>query len=164
MPTIYPFSPKSNKHLQPGHFWPIKLSNGKFACGIVLDVPGPGTIGTKMFLAGLLDWTGDQKPSQEELGSTTLKILDQGNAHIKTIFVQHEAIEGCIALENSGIQIEEQVLAMYIFTGSKVMKGYNAVRTATPEDHSSLSNRSTWGYGVIYLCAERLLTNTRAIP
>lgn len=64
MDIAYPFVPKSNARLKPGHFWPIKLSNSKYACGIVLDVPKEkGLYTTRMFYAGLLDWIGDSKPT-----------------------------------------------------------------------------------------------------
>ncbi|TKK74610.1 hypothetical protein FDA38_38300 [Kribbella jiaozuonensis] len=38
-PAAYPFVPKSNAHLLPGHIWGIPLRDGRSACGVVVAVP-----------------------------------------------------------------------------------------------------------------------------
>ena len=60
----YPFVPKSNAYLRAGQFWAVPLSDGRFGCGRVLDVPKSGDLhvpaNSRMFLAGLLDWVGSR--------------------------------------------------------------------------------------------------------
>ena len=76
----YPLLPKSNKKLQAGQFWPIKLSNHYYACGVILDVPPKDGRDTKGIFIGLLNWTGKSKPTRENLESISLKIIRQGSA------------------------------------------------------------------------------------
>ena len=160
MEVAYPFIPKSNARLKPGHFWPIKLSNEKYACGIILDVPKErGLYKTKVFYAGLLDWVGSSKPTVESLEASPLTTLDQGHVHIKTILAFNEAIEGYIDLAKTNLQIELVVDCMYYAPSSKVLKGYEVVRKATMQDHENLKNTSAWGYAVINISADRLLGN-----
>jgi len=158
MDIAYPFVPKSNARLRPGHFWPIKLSNSKYACGIVLDVPKEkGLYTTRMFYAGLLDWIGDSKPTANSLESSPLTILRQGHAHIKTILFCNEAIEGYIDPVKNNLEIELVVDALYYSTATKVLKGFEVVRKATMQDHENLRNKSAWGYAVINNSANHLL-------
>ena len=154
----YPFVPKSNSRLQPGHFWGIKLSNGKYACGIVLDVPRTkGAYNTRNFYAGLLDWVGDSKPTALTLETALLKTLIQGEAHIKVISEYNEAIEGQIDLVKNNLEIALVVNSLYYSVYSQVLRGYEVVRKAEEEDHTSLKNHSTFGYAVINNTANRLL-------
>lgn len=61
----YPLFPKSNVKLKAGQFWPIKLSNQHYACGVILDVPPKDRNDTRGIFIGLLNWTGKTKPTQE---------------------------------------------------------------------------------------------------
>ena len=80
----YPFEPKSTTHLEPGQFWAIPLSNGYYACGVVLaKLSESGKIESRSFLAALIDWSGKDKPSSEDIKNK--EILKKGAAHIKTI-------------------------------------------------------------------------------
>jgi hypothetical protein len=158
MDITYPFIPKSNSKLRPGHFWPIKLSNGQFACGIVLTIPtDKGLYNTRNFYAGLLNWTGMEKPTSDSLESAQLKILDNGVAHIKTILTQGEAIEGQIDLLKNDLEIELVVDSRVYSNSSYVLKGFQTIRKATRQDHQILKTKSTWGYEVIVIQANRLL-------
>ena len=160
MNITYPFTPKSNAHIRPGHFWPIRLSNGKFACGIVLDLPRErGTHGTRNFYAGLLDWVGDSKPTVESLEASALKVLKQGSVHIKTILEYDEAIEGQIDLGKNNLAPALVVDQINYSLHSKILRGYEVVRKATIEDHVNLENHSTWGYAVMNIQANRLLAD-----
>ena len=159
MDITYPFIPKSNSKLRPGHFWPIKLSSGQFACGIVLSVPTEkGLYNTRSFYVGLLNWTGKEKPTQYDLELSPLQILDHGVAHIKTILTQGEAIEGQIDLVKNNLDIELTVTNQVYSQSSYVLKGFEIVRKSTPKDHETLKTKSTWGYSVIVIRANRLLT------
>ena len=103
------------------------MSNGHYACGVVLGVNPKEDLGTKMFLAGLLGWTGITKPTREELELAQPTIVARGKAHIKTIAANGAAIEGIIDLGNNGSQtVSEQV-------------------------------QNTWGYNFINIKAESLL-------
>ncbi|MGD8875507.1 MAG: Imm26 family immunity protein [Gammaproteobacteria bacterium] len=80
----YPFEPKSTTHLEPGQFWAIPLSNGSYACGVVLaKLISSGKIERRSFLAALIDWNGKDKPSSEDIKNK--EIIKKGAAHIKTI-------------------------------------------------------------------------------
>src|SRR3954471_16904556 len=107
MDKDFPFTPKSNSKLKPGHFWALRLKNGDYGFGIVLDVPTDNKeYGTRRFYLGLLDRTSKVKPTVESLESTPLTILKQGHAHIKTISIQGEQILGIIDLEKNNLKID----------------------------------------------------------
>lgn len=82
----YPFTPKSTSYLEPGHYWPIALSDGKYACGVVvsklIDIH-ENKIESRLFLAALIDWTGRKAPTAEDIKDC--KAIKVGGAHIKSI-------------------------------------------------------------------------------
>lgn len=70
---MYPFRPKSTAKLAPGQFWTLSLSDGRFACGIVLDPKDGGDRPSRtLFLAGLLDWVGDAPPTAASIARAPL--------------------------------------------------------------------------------------------
>jgi hypothetical protein len=80
----YPFVPKSTTHLEPGQFWPIPLSNGRYGCGVVLaKLYWQGKLDSRIFFAGLLDWCGDVPPQSESIENCHL--VTSGALHIKAI-------------------------------------------------------------------------------
>lgn len=80
----YPFIPKSTTYLEPGQIWPIFLSNGKCACGVVLaKLQRNGGIERRVFYAGLLGWSGDAPP--DSLSIKDCLIIKKGALHIKAI-------------------------------------------------------------------------------
>ena len=90
--STYPFIPRSTTHLVPGQFWALPLSNNRFAAGCVLaKLMLDGKIHTRLFLAGLLDWSATVPPRIELL--TDVGVLERGAAHIKAI-VQSGSILG----------------------------------------------------------------------
>jgi Immunity protein 26 len=105
MVNKYPFSPKSNIKLEIGEFWAIKLSNGKYGCGVILDLPSKEDKNTKGFFIGLLNWVSPEKPSPLDLETTEIRLLEQGEAHIKTITKRDEQIIGKINLDKTNITI-----------------------------------------------------------
>jgi len=154
----FPFTPKSNLKIKPGHFWAIRLNNGDFACGIVLDIPKDKDIqDTRSCYVGLLNWTGSEKPTIESLEAVPLIIVKQGNAHIKTISIQGEQILGIIDLERNNLTIDLVVDSQSYSNSSYVLKGFQTIRKATMKDHESLKTKSSWGYGVIIKLANNLL-------
>ena len=82
----YPFTPKSTSYLEPGHYWPTALSDGKYACGVVvsklIDIH-ENKIESRLFLAALIDWTGRKPPTAEDIKDC--KAIKVGGLHIKSI-------------------------------------------------------------------------------
>lgn len=142
----------------PGHFWPIKLSNGSFACGIVLATPkNTKLFGSRIFYAGLLNWNALERPTASSLELFPLKILKEGKAHIKTITTQEESIVGFIDLEKNNLLIKLTVDSRIYSSTSKVVQAFDIIHKATPEDHQNLDTISTWGYSVIINSANHML-------
>ena len=82
--TDYPFVPKSNAHLTPGQLWSIPLSDGRFACGLVLAIDRGASYGAKtQFVGGLVDWVGDAPPTAEAIHGR--RVLEAGKAHVRVI-------------------------------------------------------------------------------
>jgi len=143
----YPFAPKSNVHLEPGQFWAVPLTDGRFACGRVLDVkrhddgdPDARYLNNRAFLAGLLDWTGEEPPSGDSIIGA--KLVDQGQAHIRTILQSGGFVLGHRPLEADGIRPLRWVGAHgpphYLY------QGYVRLRPATPEECRSLRPLGAW--------------------
>ena len=150
----YPFVPKSNRFLEAGQFWAIALSNGRFACGRVLDVPREVDlhipVNTRMFLAGLLDWSGTEPPSSDRIAGSHL--VDQGFAHIKAILTTGGEILGSRPLVLDRIVLmrwRSHVAGGTVWT----FEGARRLRPATDADRD-LPVMGTWGYSVIRLLAE----------
>jgi hypothetical protein len=99
----YPFRPKSNRHLSPGQFWAVPLSDGRFACGRVMDPTSP-IAPRAMFVAGLMDWVGDAAPTEQDLVGR--RVLAQGHAHIKAITELGGEVLGCRELESDGLRVD----------------------------------------------------------
>jgi hypothetical protein len=85
MKKMYPYSPKSTAQMKPGQFWGIHLHDGTFACGVVLAarLTPEGKRDSRQFLAGLLNWRGNQLPSSDAI--TGCPVVAHGFAHIRTI-------------------------------------------------------------------------------
>ena len=64
----------------PGQYWALPLKSERFACGRVIQLP-PKEKGTKGFLAGLMNWVGDELPTDEAI--VGMKTIAQGDVHIK---------------------------------------------------------------------------------
>jgi hypothetical protein len=150
----YPFVPKSNRWLKPGQFWAVPLSDGRFACGRVLDVPHEPDVhvlvSTKTFLAGLLDWVGDAPPTAGSIAGAGL--FAQGFAHIKAITTTGGEVLGQRDLEADDIvpaawRSHEGGGTVWVYEGAR------RLRAATAADRA-LPLMTTWGYSVISVMAE----------
>jgi len=86
----YPFLPRSLAELRPGQFWPVPLSNHRYACGRVLAVDA--TERAQTFVAGLLDWVGDEPPTVDAVAGASL--LEMGRAPLDVITLHDNAIAG----------------------------------------------------------------------
>ncbi|WP_167546531.1 hypothetical protein [Stieleria maiorica] len=70
--------------MNPGQYWSIPVSGGRFGCGVVLAlVEREGKADSRMFLAGLLDWIGDRPPASTDIANRP--IVAERFAHIKMI-------------------------------------------------------------------------------
>ena len=81
---MFPFRPKSTARLKAGQYWSFCLKSGLHVCGVVIARRRDGAkINQRLFLAGLLDWSGAAAPKVEEIEGARIK--ERGFAHIKTI-------------------------------------------------------------------------------
>jgi hypothetical protein len=151
---VYPFAPKSNRWLEAGQFWAVPLSDGRFACGRVLDVPREPDphvlVSRKTFLAGLLDWVGDAPPTAGSI--TGAGLVAQGFAHIKAITTTGGEVLGQRDLDVDGIvpaewRSHEGGGTVWVYEGAR------RLRPATRDDND-LPVMTTWGFGVIRVTAE----------
>src|SRR5688572_3200812 len=148
----YPFVPKSTAFLRPGQFWAIPLRDGRFACGRVMQLHYvDGVLQRRGFLAGLMDWCGKEPPSFENIAGKS--IVEEGNAHIKTITENRGEILGLRPLELDGI---EPGLYLDSCGGPNclVQRGYDVIGRASAKQKRELEVFSTWGYHVIVIAAE----------
>lgn len=144
--TVYPFEPRSAANLLPGQFWAVRLSNGSFACGRVIQLTPSGALGSRVtFLAGLMDWHGIEPPTAESIAGS--QCIAQGQAHVKTIRENGRLILGFRGLECDGITPWE-FRGAHGWMNSCVQLGLIKVRLQTPDDER-LPVISTWGSGVI---------------
>jgi hypothetical protein len=153
----YPFIPKSTRHLIEGQFWAIPLISGRFACGRVLQLDTiSGKRDNRIFLAGLMDWSGDTPPSSSAIAGRC--ILEHGGAHIKTIRENGLEILGCRSLVDDGVIIP-QTLSDGFGPKPRIQRGFETLGYASPEQRRTLRVFATWGYRVINLLAEEHFGN-----
>jgi hypothetical protein len=156
----YPFEPKSIAHLHAGQFWAVPLSDGRFGCGRVLYVPSPSDpqpslyLNTRIFLAGLMDWFGDEPPTAQAIAGH--KLLDHGLAHVAAITDTGSKILGQRGLGQDGLSGLLQVShrgggTVWLYEGGR------RLRAATAQERQALPVMSVWGRRVIVLLAERHL-------
>ena len=87
-----------------GQFWAVLLSDGRYACGRVLHVPRKADpepslyLNTRIFLAGLMDWSGSAPPEGEAIAGC--EILAQGRMHVAAISDTGSTILGRQPLAN----------------------------------------------------------------
>jgi hypothetical protein len=153
---IYPFVPKSNAGLVPGQFWSIPLSNGRFACGRVIQLlpestKYPGS--TKIFLAGLMDWIGNEPPTEQTIAGH--KTTAQAAAHIVTILDNGGKIDGWRDLSLDEISTNYSLSQSMASPAQNVVQGFITLRPANQLD-ANLDTFSSWGRGFIKLLAEKL--------
>jgi Immunity protein 26 len=151
----YPFVPKSNASLRAGQFWAVPLSDGRFACGRVLDVPRGGDLhvpaNSRMLLAGLLDWVDQQPPTTESIAGAQL--IDQGFAHIKAILTTGGEVLGWRDL--AADEIVPHRWRSHVAGGTVwLYEGAHRLRPSTNDDRD-LPVMGTWGYSVLWLLAEQ---------
>jgi hypothetical protein len=163
----YPFEPKSNTWLEPGQFWGVPLSDGRYACGRVLAVPDErnpdpvlwGERDSMVFFAGLMDWVADDPPTAETIAGA--RLLEQGTAHVKTIRRNGQFVLGRRDLAADGIVGLLEVT--HRGRGAYVYEGPRRLRRATREEAASLPVMGTWGFRVITVLAEHVFVKGETI-
>jgi len=147
----YPFEPKSTSFMKAGQFWPIALSNGKFGCGMVLDIVPEGR---RSFLAGLLDWCGEREPTAEDL--VGCELLAQGEGNIQMILESHGSITGEVAES----EVPTPITWMEHRGGRDygLYQGLELVQIVDAQTAEAYPRRKVWGVTVIQVLAEAKLT------
>jgi len=109
-----------------------------------------------MLIGGLMSWIGNRPPIEEDLSGHTT--VSQAQIHIRSIQETGGVILGCRALHLENI---EPALFLSETPGPKclLMRGYEILRPATPEEQAQLPVWHTWGYLVIQQKAEELAKN-----
>lgn len=148
-PPDFPFRPKSTAYLRPGMFWGVPLSDGRTACGRVLQIQAGSRV---TFLAGLMDWVGDDPPSARSVAGA--RLIAQGTAHIKTITENGGEILGERALALDRIE-PLPMLSHALPPGVRLVAGFDDLRAATSEEIETLAPLPGWGYSVIAISAEQ---------
>lgn len=149
----YPFVPKSTSYLEEGQIISIPLSNGKFACGRVLELKYEGTKrDTRQFIVGLMAWCDKEPPNSETISGST--ILDHGQVHIKTIKECDSQIVGYRNLADDRIQVP---LSLDQSPGKncRLRRGYSLLGLASENEQTKLEVFSTWGFKVLKIKAEK---------
>jgi hypothetical protein len=155
----YPFVPKSTSYMMEGQFWDIPLSNGKYACGRVLQFDtSTGKKNSRTFLAGLMNWVGENLPTFDAIAGA--KLLEQGAVHVRTIEFIGGAVRGLRQLELDNITPLLELSHMPL-NDCWLMRGFDRLRLATLEERKSLYIHSTWGLGVIKILAETYFVQKR---
>ena len=102
-----PFEPRSIARLLAGQFRAVPLSEGRYACGRVLHIPRTADpepslyLDTRIFLAGLMDWSGSGPPTSEAIAGCG--VLAQGSMHVAAISDTGSGILGQRDLELDGL-------------------------------------------------------------
>jgi hypothetical protein len=156
----YPFEPKSIAYLRAGQFWAVPLSDGRSGCGRVLYVPDRSDpqpslyLNTRIFVGGLMDWSGDEPPTARAIAGC--KLLEQGRVHVAAITDTGSKILGQRDLELDGLS---GLLQVSHRGGGTVWlyEGGTRLRIATAQERQTLPVMSVWGRRVIVLLAERHL-------
>jgi hypothetical protein len=123
-----------------------------FACGRVLqfrDVDGKRD--SRIFLAGLLDWLGDNPPTSQTICGA--RLLAHGAAHVRTISANNGQILGCRDLDLDHIEIP---VTLSERNGLRVQQGFCSFGDATPQQRQMLPAFSTWGLRVVVILANDL--------
>ena len=147
----FPIHPRSNRFIVPGDYWPILLVDGTIAVGRVIELPSKGGIGSRSsFLAGLMDWRGENPPVPDELAGS--QVLEQGVMGIAAFKFNSWSIIGNRPLDLDDLHPwlfrETQLGPVY------VSKGLGPARSITVSGANQLPVLTSWGMSVIEILAE----------
>jgi hypothetical protein len=140
----YPFIPKTTTKVQVGDFWSIRLEDGRYSAGRVLQVLNRVTV-----LGCVLNWSGEHPPTEDSIAGAG--ILDAGRIHIKTIQDCGDGILGNRSLTSDNIELP-LFRSHAEGPGQRLLRGDTDIGPASKEDQA-LPVLSTWGFGVARLRA-----------
>ena len=96
--------PKSNVALEPGQFWSIPMSDGRFGCGRVLRVDRDRGYGARiLFVGAVLDWVGEMPPTADAIAGRP--VIAVGTAHVRVIGDGGGVVLGQRPLDLDGIAV-----------------------------------------------------------
>lgn len=152
MPRTFPFSPRSNRALQPGDFWPVRLDDGRYACGRVLQTEGEELpTKTQSFFGALHDSVGDVPPTKQDVAKAALVAF--GTMHVKAIRETGGEILGNVPLTESQSEIPE-LMDSHGGPAARILKGVKFQRAARRDEWGKVPVLSYWGYEHIKNLAE----------
>ncbi|MEO5934763.1 MAG: hypothetical protein ABIQ08_14585 [Duganella sp.] len=127
----FPFEPRSTSYLRQGQYWSFQLSNGHFACGLVLArTTLEGKLNRTLFLGGLLNWSGPSLPTPSNLKKAG--VLQSGFMHIRAIQRNGGKVHG--EIEETWDVGESEVVYTGLTTNGPPIWGYAYIR-ALAEQH-----------------------------
>jgi hypothetical protein len=107
----YPFLPRSTRWLKRGHFWAIPLGCELYGAGCVVGSSlRDGKRDTRLFIAGVVQWTGSQPPTSAELFGRPL--VDFAFAHLKAITEDGGLVIGQAAIRFADAPVAAEGLSM----------------------------------------------------
>jgi hypothetical protein len=111
---------------------------------------------SRVFLAGLLDWSGDEEPTGEAIAGAAL--LEQGKVHVKTVAATGGAILGHRPLEHD--ELRPSVWVTHRGGGTvHLYEGLSRLRPATDDERRSMPVMAAWGYTFIQALANPRLAD-----
>lgn len=148
----YPFEPKSTSKLCPGHYWTVPFSNGRYACGRVLQVGIPELMPkTRAFFGGLHDWTSDSPPTPDAISGSGF--VEYGVMHVRAIQHTGGEVLGMLSLDEERAEMPT-LMSCGGGPGTQILSGCKPVRLAKKTEWGKLPVISYWGYGFIQELAE----------
>ena len=106
-----------------------------------------------MLLVGLMNWIGHSPPEANDL--CCLGTIQQAQIHLRSILETGGEILGHRSLALDRIE-PDLFLTESPGKGCLLMKGYDILRAAMPEEQATLPVFTTWGYLVIQRRAQAL--------
>jgi hypothetical protein len=133
------------------------LKDGRHGAGVVValctaDAAHGGRLDSRIFVAGVLSWSGDAPPTTTALAGSEL--FQWGDAHILTIADGGGEILGMVDFPLNEIPVRSHTFGGTVWLWVNGEKR----RPATDAERQSLPNRGSWGYKVARLLAERVNT------
>jgi len=159
--TIFPFRPRTTSELAEGQFWGVRLNDGRFVCGRVLQVSGDQLPTPRVsFFGGLLNWIGDEPPDFASIAGAG--VLEWGAMHLRAITRIGTGILGARPLDLDGIQVPILLSAM-AGTGCLLLRGAQSIRVAGRSEWGKWPVLGFWGYDYIKDLAEHRLGRTASV-
>ncbi|MAB42076.1 MAG: hypothetical protein CMK77_07305 [Pseudomonadales bacterium] len=144
---MYPITPTKVSEIKEGEYFYIPLIDGRFACGRILMIEKKNDRKTKLFLAGLHDWSGKELPSNDDIHERP--IIEQGVMHINSIGHVGGEIIGFKPLQDDGLKPLLQVEAGHL------LNGFEDLGSIPQDEYGNYSRRTTYGLNSIRLKADK---------